>query len=90
MSPRSLAAAPLPTDDFCKPTEELRLGVCAICQEDDAPRSVVFKACGHVSTCVKCTFELVRRAGGGNYIPNGLAKCPVCRITSMPIQLRVA
>jgi len=85
---RLVPALPDP-DGFCQPTEELRLGTCAICQEDDAPRSVVFQACGHVSTCVKCTFELVKRAHGV-YLPDGLAKCPVCRTTSVPMQLRVA
>lgn len=89
-APREVQALPDP-DGFCQPTEELRLGTCAVCQEDDAPRSVVFGACGHVSTCVKCTFELVKRCGGEpSYGGNGIAKCPVCRITSMPIQLRVA
>ena len=88
--PQAVQALPNP-DGFCQPTEELRLGTCAICQEDDAPRSVVFQACGHVSTCVKCTFELVKRFGGEpSYGGNGIAKCPVCRVTSMPIQLRVA
>ena len=88
-APRRLVPALPDPHGFCQPTEELRLGTCAICQDENAPRSVVFQACGHVSTCVKCSFELVKRTCG-DYSPDGLAKCPVCRITSIPMQLRVA
>lgn len=70
-------------------TQEVKLGMCAICQEDDAPKEVVFQGCGHVCTCVKCTFKLVEMENNGDRKPNGVARCPQCRKISMPMKLHV-
>ena len=71
-----------------EPRPALDLGVCAVCQEDDAPKEVVFQGCAHVSTCVACSWELVKIHNHGALGVD--AKCPVCRTVSMPMRLRVA
>ena len=71
-----------------EPRPALDLGVCAVCQEEDAPKEVVFQGCAHVSTCVACSWELVKIHNHGALGVD--ARCPVCRTVSMPMRLRVA
>ena len=70
--------------------EPVKLSTCAVCQEDDAPMETVFTGCGHVSTCMSCALRLLKQNNGDFFVPNGTAKCPVCRHPSVPIRIRVA
>ena len=74
---------PLPTaEQRNNPRPPLVLGPCSICLDDKWTAEVVFTGCGHMSTCLPCTQQLLQSAGA-HAVP-----CPLCRVKSPPILVR--
>ena len=81
--------APLPSLPVRKegeaPRPPLAQGLCCICMEDSRPCEVVFTGCGHMNTCLECAQRLVAcEAPPGHATP-----CPLCRVKSRPLLVRV-
>ena len=74
---------PLPKHDFgVEPRPPLARGVCCVCMDERRPCEVVFTGCGHMNTCLGCAQKL--QENSDNAIP-----CPLCRIKSRPLLVRV-
>ena len=74
---------PLPApEQRNNPRPKLVLGPCSICLDDKWTAEVVFTGCGHMSTCLPCTQQLLQSAGA-HAVP-----CPLCRVKSPPILVR--
>ena len=74
---------PLPKHDFgVAPRPPLARGVCCVCMDERRPCEVVFTGCGHMNTCLGCAQKLQEKSD--NAIP-----CPLCRIKSRPLLVRV-
>ena len=81
--------APLPSLPVRKegeaPRPPLAQGLCCICMEESRPCEVVFTGCGHMNTCLECAQRLVvSEATLGHATP-----CPLCRVKSRPLLVRV-
>ncbi len=74
---------PLPKHDFgVGPRPPLARGVCCVCMDERRPCEVVFTGCGHMNTCLGCAQKLQETSAQA--IP-----CPLCRIKSRPLLVRV-
>ena len=74
---------PLPKHDFgAEPRPPLARGVCCVCMDARRPCEVVFTGCGHMNTCLGCAQKLQEKSD--HAIP-----CPLCRIKSRPLLVRV-
>ena len=69
---------------------ELNDEICAVCMEDDLQKDTCFIGCGHMAVCVNCARRLVQEHNNGSVVPGGEAKCPICRVISVPIPVTVA
>lgn len=67
------------------PRPPLARGVCCICMDESRPCEVVFTGCGHMNTCLGCVQHLVEQ----NVPPGQATPCPLCRIKSRPLLVRV-
>lgn len=67
------------------PRPPLARGVCCICMDESRPCEVVFTGCGHMNTCLGCVQHLVEQ----NAPPGQATPCPLCRIKSRPLLVRV-
>jgi hypothetical protein len=66
--------------------EELNPGICGICMNDDSPRETVFIGCGHMIACLDCVQTLQRQLNRDDFA----AKCPTCRVISLPVRVIVS
>lgn len=66
-----------------RPRPPLALGTCCICLDDRWTCEVVFTGCGHMCTCLPCSQRLLQATG------SSAAPCPLCRIKSRPLLVRV-
>ena len=74
---------PLPRHDFgVGPRPPLARGVCCVCMDEHRPCEVVFTGCGHMNTCLGCAQKLQET-------PAQAIPCPLCRIKSRPLLVRV-
>ena len=69
-----------------KPRQPLEHAVCCICYDEQYPCDIVFSGCGHMNTCLPCTQILVARSS----TQGEAAPCPLCRVKSRPILVKVA
>jgi|SaaInlV_125m_DNA_1040241.scaffolds.fasta_scaffold05018_3 hypothetical protein len=65
------------------PRPPLAQPTCCICMDEKQPCEVVFTGCGHMNTCLRCSQMLVKASN------SSAAPCPLCRIKSRPLLVRV-
>lgn len=72
-----------PFEERRRPRPPLAVPTCCICLDDKWPCEVAFTGCGHMNTCLPCAQTLVKTTGSET------APCPLCRVKSRPLLLRV-
>ncbi len=77
---------PLPEHTVgAEPRPPLARGVCCVCLDESRPCEVAFTGCGHMNTCLGCAQQLQEK----NTQSEQAIPCPLCRIKSRPLLVRV-
>ena len=72
-----------PFEQRNNPRPPLAVATCCICMDEKWPCEVVFTGCGHMNTCLPCAQRLVQSA------ESQTVPCPLCRVKSHPLLVRV-
>jgi len=72
-----------PFEQRNNPRPPLPIATCCICMDEKWPCEVVFTGCGHMNTCLPCAQKLVQSA------ESQTVPCPLCRVKSHPLLVRV-